>query len=74
MCVVAAEGQEVEARHVAAEVEGGLVVGERRILGDVEGAEPQPCAVLGEASRVRAPCGEEHRRISPKGDEANERS
>ncbi|KAJ1281093.1 hypothetical protein BS78_04G281700, partial [Paspalum vaginatum] len=45
----AAEGREVEPRHVAAEAERRLVVGERRVLGGVEGAEPQPRAVLGEA-------------------------
>lgn len=37
---VVAEGPEVELRHVATEAEGGLVVGERLVLGRVEGAEP----------------------------------
>jgi hypothetical protein len=44
-----AEGWEVEARRVAAEAEGRLVVGERRVLGGVEGAEPQPRPVPGQA-------------------------
>jgi len=40
---------EVEARRVAAEAVGGLVVGERRLLGGVEGAEPEAGAVAREA-------------------------
>jgi hypothetical protein len=44
----AAEGWEVEARRVAAEAEGRLVVGDRRVLGGVEGAEPQPRSVPGQ--------------------------
>jgi len=40
---------EVEARRVAAEAVGGLVVGERRFLGGVEGAEPEAGAVPREA-------------------------
>jgi len=44
----AAEGREVEARRVAAEAEGRLVVGERRVLGGVEGAEPQPRPIPGQ--------------------------
>ena len=39
---------EVEARHVAAEAVGGLVVGERRLLGGVEG-EPEAGAIPREA-------------------------
>ncbi|KAJ1268375.1 hypothetical protein BS78_07G129900, partial [Paspalum vaginatum] len=39
---------EVEARGVAAQAVGGLVVGERGLLGGVEGAEPQPGAVAGQ--------------------------
>jgi hypothetical protein len=39
---------EVEARRVAAEAVGGLVVGQRRLLGGVEGAEPEPGAVARE--------------------------
>jgi hypothetical protein len=38
----AAEGGEVEARRVAAEAEGRLVVGERGFLGGVECPQPQP--------------------------------
>jgi hypothetical protein len=41
-------------RHVATEAEGGLFVSERCILSGVEGVGPQPCTVLGEATRARA--------------------
>jgi hypothetical protein len=48
--LIALKGREVQALHAVAEAEGNLVIGERRVLGGVEGAEPQPHVVLGEAS------------------------